>query len=148
MLINAGPSSIPRAKFLRQIFFFWNLKEVCEEVNYSLLCCVHEINENPHFFTLSISCYVPRWRNKRMRSPQQRGWVHSQQDMSYISGKSQMFFTESSTGLSCDSFCIVYIIHLPKHRSEVWFSFHPLNLSKIQHKKTFSDKLLHLLLSS
>lgn len=57
-------------------------------------------------------------------------------------------FIESNTGLSCDSFCIVYIIHLPKHRSEVGFCFPFINLSKIQQKKTFSCKLSHLLLSS
>lgn len=122
-------------------FFFLQVKRNEYEL-FSSMTCVHEINKTPHFFMLSILCYVPRWKNKGMRPSLQR--------MSTFTGRCELYkwqvtgvFIESNTGLSFDSFCIVYIIHLPKHRSEVGFCFPPLNLSKIQQKKTFPCKLLH-----
>lgn len=54
-----------------------------------------------------------------MRSPLQRGCIHSQQGVSYINGRSLMVFIKNNIGLSCDSFCIVYFIYFPKDRSDV-----------------------------
>lgn len=68
-----------------------------------------------------------------------------QQDLSSINGR---YFIKNNIELLCDSFCIVYFIHLHEDRSEIWFCFPPVNLHKLQQEKTFSGKLLLLLLSS
>lgn len=112
------------------------------------MTCVHEIKKIPHFFMLSILCYVPRWKNKGMRSSLQRGWVHSQQDVSYINGRLQVFLLKVTQGTHVTVFALFTSYIFLNTEVKYDFFFPPINLSKIQQKKTFSCKLLDLLLSS
>lgn len=115
---------------------------------FSSMTRVHKINKEPPLFHVKYFMLCSKMRRiKGWNLLYKEGWVHSQQGVSYINGRSQIFLLKVTQG-TCNNFCIVCIVRLPKHGSEVWFCFPLINLSEIQQKEKISDKLLHLLLSS